>query len=107
LLVDNALSPDLARRLAIAGYDTLHVRDVGLASADDDTVLQKAREDGRVLISRDGDFAAILARNGVDRPSFVHLRTPSVNRRTVDVASDGAGPDHRRPDRGSHRDRAG
>ena len=38
LLLDQNLSPRLARTLAAIYPDTTHVRDVGLQAADDDTV---------------------------------------------------------------------
>jgi predicted nuclease of predicted toxin-antitoxin system len=37
-LVDENLSPQLARLLFVAGHDAVHVRDVGLTSADDEIV---------------------------------------------------------------------
>lgn len=59
LLLDNNLSAKLAL-LAGAGHDVTHVRDHGLASADDQTVLALAVETGRVLISADTDFGTLL-----------------------------------------------
>ncbi|GMV19559.1 MAG: DUF5615 family PIN-like protein [Myxococcales bacterium] len=66
--------------LATAGLDVVHVRDWGLGEADDATILERARLDGRVVVSRDGDFATLLATLGSTGPSFVHMRTPGVNR---------------------------
>lgn len=41
-LVDNALSPQVAEGLQNAGHDAVHVRDIGLATADDDVLLNLA-----------------------------------------------------------------
>jgi len=46
-LIDNALSPALAVGLAEQGHDVVHVRDLGLAAADDEVVLQVAAERDR------------------------------------------------------------
>jgi predicted nuclease of predicted toxin-antitoxin system len=60
--------------------DALHVRDLGLATAPDATILERARVDHRVVVSRDADFSALLSQGNLDWPSFVHLRTPGLNR---------------------------
>jgi predicted nuclease of predicted toxin-antitoxin system len=80
LLIDNALSPRLADELRAHGVDAVHVRDLGLATESDATILKRAATDGRILVSRDGDFAALLANGGLTLPSFVHLRAPRLNR---------------------------
>jgi predicted nuclease of predicted toxin-antitoxin system len=58
----------------------LHVHDLGLATADDEAILSRALRDGRIVVSRDGDFATLLARANATGPSFVHLRIPGVNK---------------------------
>jgi predicted nuclease of predicted toxin-antitoxin system len=60
-LLDNNLSPSLVEGLRHAGHDVTHVRDIGLAAADDSTVLALAREERRVLVSADTDFGTLLA----------------------------------------------
>jgi predicted nuclease of predicted toxin-antitoxin system len=42
-LVDNALSPNIAEFLRKAGHDAIHVRDRGMAAADDTIVFHRFR----------------------------------------------------------------
>jgi predicted nuclease of predicted toxin-antitoxin system len=70
-LVDNALSPAVAKALTTAGHDALHVRDIGMQAASDGEIFERAARDQRVIISADTDFAGLLAaRNAID-PSVV------------------------------------
>jgi predicted nuclease of predicted toxin-antitoxin system len=56
LLLDQNLSPRLARTLVAVYPGTTHVRDAGLAAADDDTVWAYAAEHEYVIVSKDADF---------------------------------------------------
>ncbi len=56
LLLDQNLSPQLARVLAAVYPGTIHVRDVGLQAADDDTVWAYAAAQGFAIASKDADF---------------------------------------------------
>lgn len=79
-LVDNALSPEVARLLGLAGHDAAHVRDYGLHAAEDLVILEQAGAEDRILISADSDFAMLLAVSLRTKPSFVLFREPSVTR---------------------------
>jgi hypothetical protein len=43
-LLDNALSPQLGEILTAAGHDAIHVRDYGLATADDIVIFERAKD---------------------------------------------------------------
>jgi len=86
-LVDQAVSWQVARDLGAAGHDAVHVRDVGLAAADDEVVLKRAFDEKRVIITQDTDFGTLLTTTGARRPSVILLRLrdarPEVHARTL------------------------
>jgi predicted nuclease of predicted toxin-antitoxin system len=74
LLVDANLSPRVAKALGATGHDVVHVADLGMHSAKDDQILDRAALDDRVIVSSDTDFGTLLARRNTAKPSFVLLR---------------------------------
>jgi len=79
-LIDNALSPELAKLLNDAGHDAVHVRERNLEKAEDDAVFDSAKSESRVLVSADTDFGAILTLRGEKQPSLIILRHPVPRR---------------------------
>jgi predicted nuclease of predicted toxin-antitoxin system len=85
-LVDNALSQDVSRGLSAAADDVLHVRDVGLGSADDSEILDRAAADDRTVTSADIDFGTLLALRQESEPSVVLFRGATPRRPLDQVA---------------------
>jgi predicted nuclease of predicted toxin-antitoxin system len=56
LLIDQNLSPRLVASVADLFPNSLHVRDVGLAQADDSAVWAYARDNDLTIATKDGDF---------------------------------------------------
>lgn len=73
-LLDQNRSPRLAELLRNAGHDAVHTSELGLEQAEDDDVLDAAREQGSVVVSGDTDFGALLALSGETSPSVILFR---------------------------------
>jgi predicted nuclease of predicted toxin-antitoxin system len=84
-LIDECLSPEVGEVLIEHGHDVVHVRDLGMQQATDREVLDRARDERRILVSADTDFGAVLAQLGAAQPSVVVFRralaADRVNRR--------------------------
>jgi len=74
-LVDNALSPVLAEQLRQSGHDAVHVRDCGLQAATANEIFDRAKDEGRVVISADTDSARSWHPFRTANPSVVLFRT--------------------------------
>lgn len=67
-----------------SGHDTIHVRDIGLATASDDAIFDAAAADDRIIVSADSDFGTLLALRSARAPSVILLRG-AIPRRPVEI----------------------
>ena len=74
LLLDANVSPRLVDRLRDAGYDASHVAELGMLTASDEQIFDRAAIDGWVIVTADTDFSMLLALRAAGRPSVVLLR---------------------------------
>lgn len=85
LLLDENLSVRLLDSLGYLFPGSTHVRDVGLARADDEAVWTFARDAGQTIISKDGDFSQLSRLRG-QPPKFIWLRIGNCSTsQTIDM----------------------
>ncbi|MGP8246790.1 MAG: DUF5615 family PIN-like protein [Bryobacteraceae bacterium] len=77
-LIDNALPPRVTELLVSAEHDATHVRAYGMHAAGDEAILSRASAEGRIVVSADSDFGAILAAQEAEHPSFILFRDPNL-----------------------------
>ena len=74
LLLDQDCPRSAAVLLRDLGVDALHVGEIGMAASADSVILLRALEEGRVVVTLDADFHALLALNEAIAPSVVRIR---------------------------------
>lgn len=78
LLIDQGLPRSTARLLRALGWDVIHVGEIGMATALDEEIIRRGRDEGRIVVTLDADFHAILAREAATSPSVVRLRVQGL-----------------------------
>ena len=73
-LLDMPVSQSVAEWLGSRGFDAIHVRTIGLARAADPDILEHARKEGRILLTMDMDFPAILSFTRAHQPGVILFR---------------------------------
>ena len=77
------LSPKTVAAMQNRGYAVVRVSSVLPENTPDLALLKYAAEDGRVIITQDLDFGALLAIHGYDRPSVITLRLSGADPDTI------------------------
>lgn len=85
-LVDQNRSPHLAELLREAGHDAVHTTELELERAEDSELLALAADQGRVVVSGDTDFGALLAMLRATEPSVILFRARHMPRAEHQVA---------------------
>jgi predicted nuclease of predicted toxin-antitoxin system len=74
LLLDQGLPRTAGKALRDVGIDAVHVGEIGYSTADDAAILQRGRDEGRIVVTLDADFHALLALSGATSPSVIRIR---------------------------------
>jgi predicted nuclease of predicted toxin-antitoxin system len=81
-VIDAQLPPSLAGGLRVAGYDAVHVVDLGLLTAPDRQIWQEVSLRSAVLVTKDRDFSLLRAASD-DGPVILWIRAGNVANRTL------------------------
>jgi predicted nuclease of predicted toxin-antitoxin system len=76
-LVDASLPRSAADSIRNLEHEAFDVRDIGLGSATDEVIADRARTEKQVLVTRDFDFADIRNYPPADYPGIVVLDLPN------------------------------
>lgn len=74
LLLDQGLPRSTVLELHKFNIDSVHVGDIGMATSTDADIINKALDDGRIVVTFDSDFHTILAANESLKPSVIRIR---------------------------------
>jgi len=78
LLPDQGLPRSTVQYLRSIGLQSVHVGNLGLAAATDETILNAGRDRGAIVVTLDSDFHALLARSKASAPSVIRIRVQGV-----------------------------
>ena len=78
-LLDMPVSRSLLRILEVHGHEGVHAYEIGLERATDRDLLERARSEGRVILTADLDFPRLLALAASDGPGPILFRGGSYS----------------------------
>ena len=78
LLLDQGVPRSAGRLLREEGHDVVHTSECGLSTASDPSILLRAAQEGRVVVTLDADFHALVALSGARWPSVIRLRVQGL-----------------------------
>ncbi|ODS30726.1 MAG: hypothetical protein SCARUB_04156 [Candidatus Scalindua rubra] len=81
-IADMPISPRTTEFLNSLGYDAVRLNDLGMKCAEDEEIIEYAREHDYVIMTMDLDFGGLLALENLSKPSVIifRLENPEVAR---------------------------
>jgi predicted nuclease of predicted toxin-antitoxin system len=79
ILLDEGLPRRAAGLLRGEGIDCVHLTEISESATADSVILEEARSSGRVIVTLDADFHALLAVNGWPSPSVIRIRRQGLS----------------------------
>ena len=73
-LLDQGIPRSTVTLLKNVGIEARHVGDLAMATALDEQIIEKARQDNSVIVTLDSDFHTILALDNAFKPSVIRIR---------------------------------
>jgi len=80
LLIDNCLSPTVAKKLNEIGFTAVHVFELGLGEATDLELFNRAEKEDEIIVTADTDFGTILFTRGKAKPSIIMFKKDAVKK---------------------------
>jgi predicted nuclease of predicted toxin-antitoxin system len=78
-LADMGISPRSTAFLRSQGHDAIHLHDASLDRLSDASILSKALDEGRVVLTHDLDFSDLVAASRARLPSVVTFRLRNMS----------------------------
>lgn len=74
LLLDQGLPRTTAAILRGEGVDATHTGEIGMSTAEDAEIIERAKNENRIVVTLDADFHALVALSGDLSPSVIRIR---------------------------------
>jgi predicted nuclease of predicted toxin-antitoxin system len=78
-LADMGISPKTLAFLQGLGHDAVHLSEQGLERLPDPGIVEKARQEGRIVLVHDLGFGELVAASGAQLPSVITFRKAAAN----------------------------
>jgi predicted nuclease of predicted toxin-antitoxin system len=77
-LLDMGIGQSTALFLRDQGHDAIHLREQGLQRLADEAIIEKARREGRIILTHDLDFGQLIALSQSRLPSVITFRLANM-----------------------------